>query len=388
MIQDNSEEHEGSEETRRDEIGEGNNGEEVNEHEQLVYGTDGGYECKTPKDDNGETHAHRDEQRELEDGECGICECEGLELGEDKVHEPREHKYEPTPVPANQTTPDATSDEPRQFDWANNIDTSIGPVPRVSDFRPTTPSQPVCTPPKPTVTPSNGDAAPTVRTPTTRVPTGPHTHTPSIVHGPHDLSALRSGTSNPWSNLSRRGSHIHPPRDLSVLWSGIPNPWSSLRHRNQRSHPRHQHRTHSRPDPIQYTHLLPPRPERLQPLRNPSVYPEPLPFSPNQVFERITHPFGIGPAKPVIRVPVSTAMDTPAHHAPLAECTVVKSVPPLPQTHQTAAVQCECGRLIPGSEARELPIVPLHRALTTFMSHVLSHPLFFPAHFFSRLRFL
>ena len=233
----------------------------------------------------------------------GICKRKGLELGEDKVHELREHEYKPTPVPANQTTPDVTPDKPQQFNWANNIDTSIGPVPRVSDFRPTTPSQPICTPPKPTVTPSNGDAAPTVHTPTTCVPTGPHACTPLIVHSPHDLSALHSGTSNPWSNLSRRCSHIHLPCDLSVLQSGIPNPWGSLRHHNQRSHPRHQHCTHSCPDPIQYTHLLPWWPEQLQPLCNPSVYPEPLPFSPNQVFEKITHPFGIGPAKLVIQAP-------------------------------------------------------------------------------------
>ena len=49
--QDNSEEHKGSEETRSDQISEGNNREEVNEHKRLIYKTDGGYECKTPKDD-------------------------------------------------------------------------------------------------------------------------------------------------------------------------------------------------------------------------------------------------------------------------------------------------------------------------------------------------
>ena len=92
MTQDDSEEHEGGEETRRDESSEGNNREEnnreeANEHEQLVYETDGGYEH--------ETHAHRDEQQELEDGECRIYKRKGLELGEDEIHEPRELEWEP-----------------------------------------------------------------------------------------------------------------------------------------------------------------------------------------------------------------------------------------------------------------------------------------------------
>ena len=84
MTQDDSEEHEGSEETRRDEIGEENNGDEVNERRQLVYKTDREYKHETPKDNNGETHAHGDKQREFEDGECGMYEREGLEFGEDR----------------------------------------------------------------------------------------------------------------------------------------------------------------------------------------------------------------------------------------------------------------------------------------------------------------
>jgi hypothetical protein len=110
-------------------------------------------------------------------------------------------------VPANQPTPDPTLDEPWQFNWGNDNDESIGPVPRVSDFRPTTPPQPVCTPPS-TITPSNDDMAPRARTsmmgttsdhiPAASVPTKctPATHapTPPIIHGPRDLSGLRSGS--------------------------------------------------------------------------------------------------------------------------------------------------------------------------------------------------
>ena len=100
MTQDDNKEHKGSEYMRRDEIskgnnGKGNNGVEVNEHKQLVCKTDGGYKHKTPKDNNGETHAYGDEQWELEDSECMIYECEGLKLREDKVHELKELEYEP-----------------------------------------------------------------------------------------------------------------------------------------------------------------------------------------------------------------------------------------------------------------------------------------------------
>jgi hypothetical protein len=90
-----SEEHKGSEDTRRYEIGEGNNREEnnreevskeVNKPEQFVYKTDRGYEHETPKQNNNEIYTHGEpqhEQRELEDGECG-------------VHKLREPEYKPT----------------------------------------------------------------------------------------------------------------------------------------------------------------------------------------------------------------------------------------------------------------------------------------------------
>jgi hypothetical protein len=215
--QEDSEEHEGSEETRRDEIGEENNGEEVNECEQLIYKTDRGYECKTPKYNNGKTHAHGDEQWELEDGECRIYECKGLELGEDEIHKPRELKCEPTcsnaevgnrvhellegedyriQEPDNGTThraPSPTANaavnpvprEHMRFNWVTDINELIGPVPTLSDFRPTkvlsslvspkptphppanlvTPAQPICKPPRPTVTLSNDDTSPCTCTP-------------------------------------------------------------------------------------------------------------------------------------------------------------------------------------------------------------------------------
>ena len=51
------------------------------------------------------------------------------------------------------------SQELQRFDWVTETDTLISPVPNASDFHPTMPSQPIRTPPKPSVTPPNGDEA-------------------------------------------------------------------------------------------------------------------------------------------------------------------------------------------------------------------------------------
>ena len=139
---------------------------------------------------------------------------------------------------------DAIPHEPQQFDWVMETDTSIGLVPNPSDFRPTTPSQPNCAPPKPlsplvspqpapsphtcnlcsnqrghvtvlkhralsepTVTSPNGDIAPHTRTPATGASTAPPACTPTlsrdppiarVMHQPRDLTALRSDAPNPW----------------------------------------------------------------------------------------------------------------------------------------------------------------------------------------------
>ena len=152
---------------------------EVNEPEQLVYETGEEYECKTPKHDNGKAYAHREPQHEhrgLEDGENEISKCETLEFGEYELHEPTELKYEPThsngeheppegedngireheddtthpaPSPTANRAANPVLHEHARFDWATNIDESIGPVPSPSDFRPDTPPQTVHAPPKP-----------------------------------------------------------------------------------------------------------------------------------------------------------------------------------------------------------------------------------------------
>ena len=52
-------------------------------------------------------------------------------------------------VPAPVRTADKIACKPKRFDWATEIDESIGPVPSVSDFRPTTPPAPINCPTAP-----------------------------------------------------------------------------------------------------------------------------------------------------------------------------------------------------------------------------------------------
>ena len=105
--------------------------------------------------DNGEgdtrvepPHKHR----WIKDGEDGTFERKTLKLGENEVHEQGEVEDD-TPHPALSTTAgpaiNPVPHEHARFDWATNVDTSIGPVPSPRDFRPDTPPQPIHTPPKP-----------------------------------------------------------------------------------------------------------------------------------------------------------------------------------------------------------------------------------------------
>ncbi|KIM71025.1 hypothetical protein PILCRDRAFT_830561 [Piloderma croceum F 1598] len=245
-----------------------------------------------------------------------------------------------------------------QFDWAMDADSSIGPVPSARDFRPTAPAL---------VNPDPSDVAcipypaGIVPFPVSPKPIAPNNPVPSVlkepaptvlvtpvsptVYGPRDLSALRSGTSNPWGTLRRRHYHrySHTPRQFRSAKRG------QFAHLYTANTPIHKH-------PISKT----------------------TPSSPFRVFETVKHPHGIGPNKPVIRVPVSITANAPTHH--VHERAIVKVTPP----HQTDTLRCECGRLIPGTEARDLPI---HHTLTTFISSIISHPFFLPSHFFSRFRF-
>jgi hypothetical protein len=232
------------------------------------------------------------------------------------------------------------------FDWAEDVDAFVGPT-YIPD-KPTPLAIPVD---------ANTIAAPKASVDTNvAVPpnTVPIVFIAPSTHRPRDLSALRSGTTNPWGSLRRchYGHHSHALR-LFVRQKHNPSIYPTNTH------------IHTPSAPKSHT------------------------SDPTRIFETIRHPLGIGPTKPVIRVPTSMAMDTPMHTigTPRTCSAVIKSVPRSPQVHSMVTVQCQCGRLVPVSDTPHSRTIPLCHALTTFISRITSYPLFFPAHFFSCLRF-
>ena len=151
----------------------------------------------------------------------------------------------------------------------------------------------------------------------------PAAPTPPIKYGPHNLSALQSGTLS-----CRHYHHLHSqlPCNLSTPNSATQTPWDSDHHH----HP----------------HLHPSCP--LPPHFNPHSHSMPV-----HIIETVHHPKGIAPMKPIIHT------TSPAcHNAPYAPIQLVKTTHhpqemrtpnrypprllPLP-THPTFAIHCHCG---------------------------------------------
>ena len=166
-------------------------------------------------------------------------------------------------------TDESTGRTPTPLDWAKDVDESVG-------------LNPVSTDTKSTVR---------VEKPTAEPPVVP---TPPVAYGPRDLSALCSGTRNPWGTLSRR-HHRHrrsqSPCDPSTPNSTTRATWNGSRH---------PHRRFYRPPP------------RFDPLPNPT---------PTYVVETVRHPQGIAPTKPVIRT-----MSPVRHNAPRAPVRLVSAI--------------------------------------------------------------
>jgi hypothetical protein len=286
-----------------------------------------------------------------EQSEGGLEEEEESERRSEEENERRINEEEETEftkeVRTETTGDDAPRHQPAQLNWATNIDESIGPVPCVTDFRPTMPSQPVRAPPKRTVAQPNApalvdpdpsdvapgpegvppaSAAPTepapiipkpepvpgaLINPSLNAPVAspdpipafakpspivPVLSTPSIVHGPCNFSALRSDTRNPWSSLNHRRrrpySHTHYT-DLRLKLLNHSNlPPLHLRHSVPSVSPvRHSPSSQSN----SYLHPWHPEPFRLA---KPHVSAAPQP--PVNIFQVIQHPHGISSTKPKI----------------------------------------------------------------------------------------
>src|ERR1700683_768130 len=100
-------------------------------------------------------------------------------------------------------------------------------------------------------------------------------------------------------------------------------------------------------------------------------------------FEMVWHPHGIGPNKPVIRVPVPMEVATFTHPTP-SDWAIAKSVPP---SHPTALVQCHCGQLVPISGNQVSRSFPLHHTFSSFISQFISLSFPFPRQLFSHFIF-
>ena len=98
------------------------------------------------------------------------------------------------------------------------------------------------------------------------------------------------------------------------------------------------------------------------------------PTTPPPVIETIRHPYRIGLTKPIVRVPVSEPIVVPAHQAPPV---AIKS------SHSIVTIQCHCGQQI---SVLKIPTIS-YPTFTGLILDIISFPLSFPTHFFSRFRF-
>jgi hypothetical protein len=139
-----------------------------------------------------------------------------------------------------------------------------------------------------------------------------------------NTSALHSGDQDPTS--------VRTTRDLSSLSSGARNPWGSLQRRHRRFQP---HVTCKAPCP---------RP----------------PVTETRVLESVRHPYGIGLAKPVFRVPIRTHIVTRSDTSS-SQCII--------PTHRTSTLISDTNSL--------------HNTSPTVISNIIAYALSLPSHLFS-----
>ena len=188
-------------------------------------------------------------------------------------------------------------------------------------------------------------------------------------------SKHRACTTAPILPCARTPATVHGPRDFSGLRSDAPNPWGSLRRRHYGRYPHVLHqftrrRQHQQKYPVNTCVHTTPTPK----------LPAPTPIC---IFETVRHPHGIGPNKPVIRVPARTEVATSTCPAP-SHRAIVKSVPPL---HPAAPVQYCCGQLVPISGNQVSRSFPLHHTFSSFISQFISLSFPFPGQLFSCFTF-
>jgi hypothetical protein len=111
------------------------------------------------------------------------------------------------------------------------------------------------------------------------------------------------------------------------------------------------------------------------------------------IFEMVQHPYGIGPIKPIIRMPISSTGNILAPHSqPNIAQPISLVLPPLP-VQSTVTVQCQCRQLVHvslASQLLQLPTtqLPLLHSFPTHISNFLLNTFSLPSLFFSHLGFL
>jgi hypothetical protein len=268
--------------------------------------------------------------------------------GSREEHRDEKAKQEVTKEVRTQTVGNGVPRQQTPFDWATDVDTSVGLspaaltqpaaiVPIAVDHRlvsteptPVMSNKPIpeahvnaLVDPAPVTTVNMTSDLSVDITPITRIDSGidPATTvpvTPSLptVRGPRDLSALRSGTSNPWGSIQHRRRQSHPTRDISSLRSSASNPWGSIHNRRRRFHPPRMDQPSSsfNQQSRSPSHLHPPHAklpsDSLLHLRS-----APAPVC---IIQTIQHPRGISSIKPKITKNISTALRV---HTPIPCCT-------------------------------------------------------------------
>jgi hypothetical protein len=155
--------------------------------------------------------------------------------------------------------------------------------------------------------------------------------------------------------------------NFSALLSGARNPWGNIQHRN------HRNRACNLPHTLCHTYhsFQYPADNYIYKL-SPSQ-----PTTPRGIIETIQHPYGIRPAKPVIRIPIAMPVVADEHPKRPVHSGVTKS----PDIN----FNCHCRRPIQVSKVASVPHLPivLRPTLTMLILDFKSYSYSFPSHILS-----
>jgi hypothetical protein len=224
-----------------------------------------------------------------------------LNTGEQEViQENHGEVQDPAPCSTDCTMVDPVPHEPVRFNWAADVNVSIGlnpvtcddPVPvTLEDPAPIAVVEMVIN------TAHTASAKPS--------PIMPVSSTPSIMHRLCDFSVLCSGTQNPWGSLNHR--HCRPylhTRHSNLLLEP---------QEHSHSHPLHSHNSDS-PHPYSqshpYSHLRHVKPHQLN--VHPQLHLPVVPQPSINIFQIIQHPIGISDTKPKIIKNIPASLMLPA----------------------------------------------------------------------------